>query len=330
MKNLKPALVLSFLAMPCLAAAQQPRVFDWQPANDETVRMDPGNYYTAQTYHPGPNGGNIHVNITAERPVTLFMTDAMSWELALQHPDTIGNLRTSCTQEHVVETTYVCNLPAVPMTLIIRDERRNLEEAAFIGLGTVLKPEERTEHAVEAGVDAARRDASFARRRFEAPNDVHIQYFRWDCVQNCIQPEFQWVQQVKEKYDLTSFLKVYGGFVADHDQTQVSIKVKAPVPMIVAMLPSGVANQLHARPEALETALEKNSCQQRGVEKQDFQCTFNVSDGPQSLIVVPEDTSSVPRKKKSEIEMQFVKCVANCQLIESGEKSAAANDQKQN
>jgi hypothetical protein len=52
----------------------------------------------------------------------------------------------------------------------------------------------------------------------------------------------------------------------------------------------------------------------------------NVSDGPQSLVVVPEDTSNVPRKKKSEIEMQVVKCVANCELIETSQKSAVMGD----
>ncbi|HYL63579.1 MAG TPA: hypothetical protein VE077_13255 [Candidatus Methylomirabilis sp.] len=332
MKNLKLALlVVSALSAACAtSAAQQPKVFDWQTANDETVRMDPGNYYTGQTYHPGPNGGNIHLDIKAERPVTVFMTDAMSWELALQHPETIRDVRTSCTQEHVVEATYVCNLPGVAMTLVIRDERRNREGQAFAAFASVVRPEERTDRAVESGMEAAREGERFAERRFFEPNDVHIQYYRWDCVQNCIQPEFQWMEQVKEKYDLTSFLKVYGGFVADHDQTQVSIKVKAPVPMAVAMLPSNVANQLHAKPEALESALEKSPCQQRGVEKTDFQCTFNVSDGPQSLIVVPEDTSNIPRKKKSEIEMQFVKCVANCQLIETSQKSAATGTPNQN
>jgi len=48
----------------------------------------------------------------------------------------------------------------------------------------------------------------------------------------------------------------------------------------------------------------------------EFQCSFNQGDGPQSLIVVPEDTSRVPHKK-AEIEMQFVKCIANCQMLES-------------
>lgn len=333
MKSLKLALlVLSALAAACAtSAAQQPKVFDWRPANDEMVRMDPANYYTAQTYRPGPEGGNIHVDITAERPVTVFMTDAMSWELALQHPENIPNLRTSCTQEHVMQTTYACNLPGVPMTLVIRDERRNRENEFFTGLGIVLKPEERENRAVEQGYEAARDEARYEARRFAAPNDVHIQYYRWDCVQNCIQPEFQWMVQAKEKYDLTSFLKVYGGFVADHDQTQVSIKIKSAVPMVVAMVPSGIANQLHARPDSLESALAKSPCQQRGVEKLDFQCTFNVSDGPQSLVVVPEDTSNIPKKKKTEIEMQAVKCVANCQLIETGAKSATAgNNPNQN
>ncbi len=35
--------------------------------------------------------------------------------------------------------------------------------------------------------------AKQAKHQFKAPNDVHIQYFRWDCVQNCAQPVLQWV-----------------------------------------------------------------------------------------------------------------------------------------
>jgi len=75
------------------------------------------------------------------------------------------------------------------------------------------------------------------------------------------------------------FLKVYGGFTPDHDGAQVSIKIKSPVPMVVAMLPSDVANQLHSKPEMFEPALEKNPCQQRGVQSLEFQCTFNLADG---------------------------------------------------
>jgi len=77
----------------------------------------------------------------------------------------------------------------------------------------------------------------------------------------------------------------------------VSVKIKAPVPMLVVVLPSSVANQLHGKPKMLEPGLEKTSCQQRGVQSQTFQCTFNAADGPQSLIVVPEDIKNVPHKK---------------------------------
>lgn len=331
MKNLKLALLglaTIALAYPILAAQQQ-KVFDWQPANDETVRLDPAYYHSGRTYHPGPNGGNMHIEIKAEKPVTVFMTDAGSWSAALQHPDTIYALQRVCQQEHVMQATYVCSLPPSPMTLVIQDERGSPEGAVFAGLGVVLDSVDQTNPKVATGLASVLAAAQAAPHKFHAPNDVHIQYFRWDCVQNCVQPEFQWMQQIKEKYDLTSFLKVYGGFVADHDQTQVSIRIKAPVPMVVAMLPSSVANQLHARPETLEGALEKNACQQRGVEKMEFQCTFNVSDGPQSLIVGPEDTSKVPHKK-TEVEMLAVKCVANCELVETNQKSAAANTPNQN
>jgi hypothetical protein len=44
--------------------------------------------------------------------------------------------------------------------------------------------------------------------------------------------------------------------------------------------------------------------------------------------VVPEPTSNVPHKK-AELEMQAVKCIANCQLIEvSGKSDAMAGTQK--
>jgi hypothetical protein len=46
-------------------------------------------------------------------------------------------------------------------------------------------------------------------------------------------------------------------------------------------------------------------------------CTFNLGDGPQSLMVVPEEGARMPNHKKAEIEMQAAKCVANCGLLET-------------
>ncbi len=312
--------ILMICAFSVPSFAQQPeRVFNWQPGNQEDVRLDPANYHAGQTYHASGDGGNMQVDIKSEQPVTIFLVRSDEWNGALEHPESLNRLQQLCTREHVVETRYSCFVPPVAMTLVIRDERYSPDHAVFAGLGAVLDPSNRVERAVGAGITgitAVLTERESAKRQFKAPNDVHIQYFRWLCVENCVQPEYRWTWQVKEKYQLTSFLKVYGGFTPDHDGAQVSIKIKSPVPMVVAILPSDVANQLHARPEMFEPALEKNPCQQRGVQSLEFQCTFNLADGPQSLIVAPEATGNVPHKK-AEIQMQFVKCVENCELLQS-------------
>ena len=131
-------------------------------------------------------------------------------------------------------------------------------------------------------------------------------------MQSCDQPDFGWVLQVKEKYQLTKILKVYGGLTPDHDGTQVSIKVKSPVPMAVAILPSAIAGQLYGKPDMLESVLASSSCQQRGVQSSTFQCTFNVADGQQSLVLLPEAGTSIPNHKKAEVEVQSIKCLDNC------------------
>lgn len=320
MKNAKIPALLATLVLILFAGAsfgQQPRVFNWLPANDESVRLDPANYHTGRTYRPNAVGQNNHVDIKAEKPVTIFMAPAEDWSQALQHPEAIAHLRQYCLREHVVDTTYVCEMPVEPVTLVIRDERNSPDDAVFAGLGAVLNPNDKADRAIGEGIAAILTGPGSATRRFKAPNDVHIQYYRWDCVENCIQPEFQWTRQIKEKYELSSFLKVYGGFRPDHDGEQVSIKIKSPVPMVVAMLPSQVADQLHAQPDGLETALQKNACQQRGVQSLLFECTFNLGDGAQSLVVAPEVGTDVPRHKKAEIEMQAARCVLNCGLLES-------------
>ncbi len=321
--------LLGTLAFAGTASAQ--KTFEWQPGNDEAVRLDPANYHTGKTY---TGGGGIQVDIESQQPVTIFLTGEGEWNHAQQYPEALGTLRMLCLREHVVKTRYVCDLPVESMTLVIRDDRGSHESAAFAGLGEVLKREPAAMNtpagnavgsAVGVGVGLAKilkTQSSSTPRHFVSPNDVHIQYFRWTCISNCFPPQFQWIQQAKEKYELTSFLKVYGGYAPDRDGEVVSIKIKAPVPMLVAMVPSSVANQLHARPEMLEPALEKNSCQQRGVQSQTFQCTFNAADGPQSLIVVPEAGEKVPHKK-AEIEFFASKCVANCALPpENGNASA--------
>ena len=313
---------LAILLFASGSLGQQQRIFDWVAANDETVRLDPANYHSGPIYRPGPDGGNNHVDIKAQLPVTIFMTPEETWQQALQHPETIANLPQTCPREHVVETTYVCHVPPQAMRLVIRDERYSPENAVFAGLGEVMEPIKRANavgQEIAAVFNAERRIEQTSTRRFKEPNDVHIQYYNWNCVQNCVQPEFRWMEQVREKYQLTSFLKVYGGFQPDHNGEQVSIKIKSPVPMVVAMLPSQIANELHAQPGTLETALQKNACQQRGVQSLQFECTFNLADGPQSLVVAPEEGERVPHKK-AEILMLAWRCVENCQLLQTAKQ----------
>jgi len=320
---MKPTLVIVLLGTLALAGtASAQRAFEWQPGNDEAVRLDPANYHTGKTYTAG---GGIQVDIESQQPVTIFLTGEGEWNHALQFPETMGTLRMLCLRERVVKTRYVCNLPAEALTLVIRDDRGSHESAAFAGLGEVLKREpaamstpagNAVGSAVGVGLGLAKilkTEGSSTPRHFVSPNDVHIQYFRWVCISNCFPPEFRWIQQAVEKYELTSFLKIYGGYAPDRDGEVISIKIKAPMPMLVAMVPSSVANSLHGKPEMLEPALEKNSCQQRGVQQQTFQCTFNVADGPQSLIVAPEDVGKI-KHKKVEIEFFASKCVEHCEL----------------
>ena len=330
-KRLVAALAVFACASPALA---QQKVFEWQHGTEESVRLDPANYHEGKIY--GSQGGTIHVDVEAQQPVSIFMTGEGEWNRAMQNPEMLGRIRMMCLREHVVKVTYTCDLPLEPMQLIVRDDRESQSATAFAALGAVLKSSESVATAepelgraigivgaVGAGIGGMLGHQSNATpRHFVAPNDVQIQYYRWICIDNCFPPEFQWIQQAKEEYKLTPFLKVYGGYAPDRDGEVVSIKVKAPVPMLVAVLPSSVANQLHGKPDMLEAVLEKASCQQRGVQSQTFQCTFNAGDGPQSLIVVPEDIQKVPHKK-TEVEFFASKCVANCVVPQ--ENAAAAN-----
>jgi len=272
----------------------QQMLYDWLPANDESVQLDPTEFHTGRVYRPGPEGGNIHVDIEARQPVTIEMADNEDWNFALQHPEALASLRFFCVREHVVKTTYVCDLhPGGAMVLIVRDDR-NADRSVLADLGTILS-------------------SKGGARQLVSPNDLHIQYYRWACVQNCNPPQIQWTQQVKEKYDLTPILKIYGGLLADRDGEQVSIKIKAPIAMAVAILPSQTADQLYGKPpEAFDAALATSTCKQRGIQSLSFECTLNLADGPQSLVVVPEPGVAVPNHKKAELQVLAARCVANC------------------
>jgi hypothetical protein len=268
-----------------------PMTFDWIRASDEVVQLDPADYHTGRVYRPGGDGGNMHVIIQAKRPVTLALVAAEEWNSAQQHPETWGNLEFRCMREHVTSTTYECHLPPNrPMALVIHDERTP-DRALVQGIGAIL--------------------GRGATRAFISPNDVQITYHSWSCVANCIQPEFQWVRLVKEKYELTAVPKLYSILTPEQDGQKLWMKIKSPVPMTLAVMPTGSADQVYDKPEQLGSALAQTSCKQRGVQSMEFDCLFNLADGPQSLLIVP----NVKSHKKAEIDVQTYKCVANCELL---------------
>jgi hypothetical protein len=274
------------------ASAQvPPRTFDWVRANDEVVQLDPADYHAGRVYRPGPDGGNMHVIIQAKQPVTVAMVNTESWNTAQQHPEVWGNMEFRCLREHVTSTTYECNLPPREATTLVIHDERTPERAIVRGIGAILS---------QSGT-----------RVFMSPNDVQITYHSWSCVANCIQPEYGWVRLVKEKYELSAVPKLYSILTPEGDGQKLWMKIKAPVPMTLAVLPSAAADQVYDKPEQLSSALAQTSCKQRGVQSMEFDCLFNVADGPQSLLIIPD----IKSHKKAEIDVQTFKCVEHCELL---------------
>ena len=271
----------------------QESTFDWLAANDETIRLDPADYHTGRIFRAGDQAGNVHLDIEAQEPVTVQMAPAEQWSEAIRHPELLPRITFRCVREHVTKTTYVCDVaPGRPMTLVIRDER-NSERTAVTAFGASLN-----DHGTV--------------REFLSPNDIHIQYYRWACVENCNPPRYQWISELKETYDLTSEVKVYDGITAERDGEPFSVKINAPVPMTVAIVPSRIADELREKVDNLDAVLDNRPCMEKSVRTAAFECTFDLADGPQSFIAVPEMGSKVPSNKKAEVEVITSKCVANC------------------
>jgi hypothetical protein len=275
------------------AAAAQESTFDWLATNDESVRLDPADYHTGRVFRPGDQAGNVHVDIDAQQPVTAEMAPAEEWSEALRHPELLPRVTFRCVREHVTKTTYVCDVaPGRPMTLVLRDER-NSERTAVTAFGASL-----SDHGTV--------------REFLSPNDIHIQYYRWACVENCNPPRYQWVSELKETYDLTSELKIYDGITAERDGEPFNVKINSPVPITVAIVPSRIADDLREKRDSLEAVLDNRPCMQKSVRSAAFECSFDPADGPQSFVAVAEAGGKLPPNKRAEVEVIASKCVANC------------------
>jgi hypothetical protein len=274
------------------ASAQDNRVFDWTPANSEAIPMEPASLHAGRIYHPAAGGGNLHVGIESRYPVTIAMTWADEWNAAMQHPDAPVNFEFLCVKEHVTSTIYECHLPSErPMIITFHDERRP-EKPVVATIGIILGPRV---------------------QQFIPTSDVHIQYYAWNCVDNCVLPCFEWRRILNEKYEVTTAPKVYSLMTPDHDDQKLSVKIKSPIPLTVALMPSHLADQVYDKSVSLTDALAQTGCKERGVQKMNFNCSFNVANGTQTLLILPDIT--VSGNKKASVEVNTVKCVDHCDLL---------------
>jgi hypothetical protein len=264
----------------------QDRVVEWTPANSETILLEPASLHPGRIYRPAVGGGDMHVQIDSKYSVTVAMAWADEWNAAMQNPQAAANLSFLCVKEHVTSAIYECHLPSErPMIITFRDERKP-EKPVVTSIGAILGP----------GV-----------RQFISPNDLHIQYY------NCIQPEFHWRRILDEKYQITLVPKAYSLMTPDHDGQEVSVKIKSPIPLTVALLPSHLADQVYDKTLTLTDALDKTGCKERGVQSMSFNCSFDVGNGTQTLLILPDIDFS--GHKKANVAVDTVKCVEHCEYL---------------
>src|SRR6266481_1506903 len=289
MRNLSIFAALLFCALAANSYAQNQIV--WTAANSETIPLEPASLHAGRVYSPAVGGGDMHVQIDSRYPVTVAMAWADEWNAAMR-PGAPANFSFLCLKEHVTSTIYECHLPSErPMIITFHDERRP-ERPVVSTIGAILGP----------GV-----------RQFISPNDLHIQYFSWSCVNNCVLPCFEWRRILNEKYQVTPAPKVYSLMTPDHDDQKLSVKIKSPIPLTVALLPSHLADQVYDKTVSLTDALDQTGCKERGVQSMSFNCAFNVAHGTQTLLILPDIDFS--GHKKATVEANTVECVEHCELL---------------
>jgi hypothetical protein len=283
MRNLSIFTALLFCALAVNSHAQNPVV--WTPANSENIPLEPASLHAGRVYSPAVGGGDMHVQIDSRYPVTVAMAWADEWNAAMR-PGAAAHFSFLCVKEHVTSTIYECHLPSDrPMIITFRDERRP-ERPVLSTVGAILGP---------------------GARPFFSPNDLHIQYFR------VVEPEFHWRRILNEKYQITSAPKVYSLMTPDHDGQELSVKIKSPIPLTVALLPSHLADQVYDKTVTLTEALDQTGCKERGVQSMSFNCTFNVAHGTQTLLILPD--IDFRGNKKATVEANTVECVERCELL---------------
>lgn len=235
----------------------------------------------------------MRLDIAAQEPVSVGVVRLEDWNNAIHDPEQLAKLNYDCLSEGVTRISYSCNFYAsyTSRVVVVRDSRRG-EHPRVTGVAAPL---------VRFGID-----------EFFA-NDIRVTPYRWGCTSNCDlpdPPQFAWVDLRKEKYEITEAFKSYGPFTAEQENDKVRIRIKAQVPMTVAMVSSSMADELYAHRDQARDILSKSTCKQYGVQSSSFDCVLQKEDGIMQVILLPE--VEIRKKKKAEIEISTVQCVANC------------------
>lgn len=291
----------------CFAQQKQ---YGWVPDGSNTFRMKPGAYNGIAVFQPhGWEAIRIRMDIDAREPVMIGVVPLDDWNKAVQNRDLLRNLNYACPMQAVTRVNFSCDFSMnfTPRVVVVRDMRRR----------------EHWEHR-DRDRDRDRDDdqpivtgvgVPMARMAFDGylANEIHVTPYHWGCTEYCDLPDppvFGWVNLRKEKFEITSEMKSYGPFTPGKKDDKIRIYVKTPFPMTVALVPSTTVDDLYAHKEQAREILSRTACKQYGVQKTTFDCALQVSDGPQQVVLLPE--VEINKKKKAQIEISTVKCVANC------------------
>ncbi|HZD95606.1 MAG TPA: hypothetical protein VE133_15190 [Candidatus Sulfotelmatobacter sp.] len=287
-------LFLSIVVLSAAGLRGQQKAFDWVPQSPDSFRIGPGYHRGVAVFNPnGWEAIHVRIDVDARQPVSIGVVRLEDWNSAVHNPDMLAKLDYACLTEGVTHISYSCNFYAsyTSRVVVVRDVRS-------------------TERPIVTG--AAAPFVRFGVNEIFA-NDVHITPYRWGCVSNCDlpdPPQFAWVDLRKEKYEITAALKSYGPITPVRDEDKIRIRVKSQLPMTVAVVPSKLADELYANRDQAREILSRSACKQYGIQSSTFDCSLQKDDGTLQVVLLPE--GEIRKKKKAEITISTVQCVANC------------------
>jgi hypothetical protein len=271
-------LLLSVLLLSSFASAKE---MGWIATGRQNYRLEPGRWQAAGNY--GPGALHLNIGVRASSGINLGLVRAEDWEHGRKAP-------MQCQAHGLVNSTFTCDFEATePMVLVIQDQRL---------------PGDAIASAITRGIRGAA-------AQFVSSNDVTLSTLEWGCVAGC-SPSWAWVNVSKEKYELFPIAKTYGPITPEYDGTEIRVKLNSKIPMLLAVMPVAIADQVRANPAQAESLLTGAPCKQRAAQKADFTCKINVKDGTQQVVLMPEPGIQLKKGKKAEVHVTMVRCVANC------------------